>query len=311
MPKFHVQRSIEINAARDEVFRRVADFSTWRIWSPWLIAEPDAKVTVSDDSSSVGSTYAWDGEVVGAGEMIHKALENGTRIDAEIAFVRPWKSKADVSFELADGENDGTKITWNMHGGLPFFMFWYVGQMKAMIGMDYERGLKMLKEWIETGNIESKVEIKGIESMEPTRIVGARRTCVLNEIAGAMDDALNQAKQEMDTAGFPTDQGCAAVYHSFNMKSQVMEFSAGYIVPESAPAAPESLTDWSIPTTDVFSVRHTGPYCHLGNGWSAANQHVFNKKMRQSKVGTFEIYRNMPGDVPDSELVTDIYLPLK
>ena len=93
-------RDLEINAARDEVFRRVADFSTWRIWSPWLLAEPDAKVTVSDDPSSVGSNYTWDGEVVGAGQMTHKALEPGTLIDDEITFFRPWKSKADVSFEL-------------------------------------------------------------------------------------------------------------------------------------------------------------------------------------------------------------------
>ena len=36
-----------------------------------------------------------------------------------------------------------------------FFLFWMRRQMELFIGMDYERGLKMLKEWIETGQILS------------------------------------------------------------------------------------------------------------------------------------------------------------
>ena len=55
------------------------------------------------------------------------------------------------------------------------------GMMKSMISMDYDRGLKMLKEWIETDSISSTVEINGRESIPPTRIVGARRTCTLQD----------------------------------------------------------------------------------------------------------------------------------
>ena len=47
MPRFHVQRSIQINASPEEVFNTVADFGTWTKWSPWLCSEPDAKVTVT------------------------------------------------------------------------------------------------------------------------------------------------------------------------------------------------------------------------------------------------------------------------
>ena len=34
-------------------------------------------------------------------------------------------------------------------------------QMETFIGMDYERGLKMLKEWIETDKIESMTRVRG------------------------------------------------------------------------------------------------------------------------------------------------------
>ena len=66
----------------------MSDFGTWTSWSPWLCAEPDAKVTVTQDSSSVGSIYAWEGEVVGIGEIEHRHLEPGRLIEEEIRFVK-------------------------------------------------------------------------------------------------------------------------------------------------------------------------------------------------------------------------------
>jgi hypothetical protein len=60
----------------------------------------------------------------------------------------------------------------------------------------------------------------------------------------------------------------------------------------------------------MFRVEHIGAYKHLGNAWSIAKQVVRYKKMKQCRVGTYEIYRTVP-PTPEQELVTDIYLPLK
>lgn len=171
MPKFHVQRSTIINDTPANVFAKVADFGTWTKWSPWLCAEPDAEVHVSEDSSSVGSVYSWKGEVVGEGEIEHRKLEPGKLIDEEIRFVKPFKSKSDVSFD-SEAVDGGTKITWHMKGSMPWFLFWMIPQMEVFIGMDYERGLKMLKESIETGTILSTVNVRGIESVGPLRMAG-------------------------------------------------------------------------------------------------------------------------------------------
>ena len=51
MPAFHVQRNIVIRAPAEKVFDTVADYSTWTTWSPWLGADKDATVNVSDDST--------------------------------------------------------------------------------------------------------------------------------------------------------------------------------------------------------------------------------------------------------------------
>ena len=308
MPKFHVSRSIIINAPAERVFGVVSDFGTWTTWSPWLLAEPDAKVIVSEESSSVGSSYSWEGQVVGAGEMEHESLTPNRKIESEIRFLKPFKSISKVAFDIAETP-DGTELTWHMHGSLPFFLFFMKPQMETFIGMDYDRGLKMLKEWIETDSISSKVDIKGVQSVDGMTVVGVRKSCPVAKIGETMSDAFTEAESKVAAAGMPTDGQQVSVYHKFDMKNGIFEFTSGYQVPQASNA--DGLSVWSMPTSEAFRVDHQGCYGHLGNAWSAANQHVRYKKMKQSKVGTFEIYKNSPDSTPKEELLTEIYLPLK
>jgi len=52
-------------------------------------------------------------------------------------------------------DGDQTKVTWTMNGCVPIFLFFMIGMMKAWIGMDYERGLMMLKELAEKGKVDA------------------------------------------------------------------------------------------------------------------------------------------------------------
>lgn len=309
MPAYVVERSIVIEASPEKVFDIVSDFSTWTKWSPWLIAEPDATVTVSDDPSSVGSTYSWVGRVTGEGGMTHQQLISPSKIVSEIRFVKPFKSVAAVGFDL-EPSGSGTKITWAMRGSMPWFLFWMIPSLKSFIGMDYARGLKMLKEWIETDQILSTNEVVGPSQVGPLRMAGIRQTCEMKDIGPVMGQAIEKARQELETAGVCPDGQVMSVYHSFNVKELTFDFTAGFIV-DDASAVPDSLSVWSTPETRAFHVRHVGRYEHLGNPWAIAHQHVRYRKLKQKKMGTFEIYRNSPEDVSEADLHTDIYLPLK
>ena len=194
MPRYDVQRSIQINAPPEQVFETVSDYGSWTTWSPWLCAEPDAQVTVSGDSSSVGSIYSWKGKIVGEGELEHRQLQPGRLIEDEIRFVKPFRSQSQVAFEL-EAVGEGTKITWQMRGSLPWFLFWMLPQMEVLIGMDYERGLKMLKEWIETGQILSQTKIRGVESVGPLQMAGVRKSCAMSEIGPSMEAAFAEAEK--------------------------------------------------------------------------------------------------------------------
>ncbi len=307
MPKYAVERSIVIEKNPQDVFEFVSDFGSWTKWSPWLCAEPEAKVTVSDNTNSIGSKYTWDGKIVGAGELEHLTLEPGKRIIDEIRFLRPFKSKAEVVFHF-EPAGSGTKAIWQMNGSLPWFMFWMKSMMKSFISMDYDRGLKMMKEYMETGGIKSKTQNKGVQSVGPLRMAGVRRSCKMDEISSLMESDISDAKQKLEQHGVET-KDCVSVYHDFKISSQIMDYTSGFVVDQATDIP--GINNWQIDSVQALRVDHIGSYNHLGNAWFAANQIARNTGLKQSKVGTFEIYRNDPCEVAEEDIVTEIYLPLK
>lgn len=310
MPRFHVSRSIEIEVTPEKAFETIADFGTWTTWSPWLCGEPDATVNVTADRSSVGSIYAWSGEVVGAGEIEHRELQPGRLIDDELRFLKPFRSQSDVRFDF-EPQGNGTRVTWRMDGALPWFLFWMRPQMEGFIAMDYDRGLKMLKEWLETGQILSKTVVQGVQEIQPLQMAGVRMTSAMKDLGPAMEKAFGEAHAKLSAAGLPTDGEGISVYHKFDMRKRTFDFTSGFVLPESAEALPDGLATWSTPATRALRVDHIGSYDNLGNAWSAAHQHARYKKLKLARRSDFELYKNRPEDTAAADLLTEIYLPLR
>ena len=65
-----------------------------------------------------------------------------------------------------------------------------------------------------------------------------------------------------------------------------------------------------IPAQDVLYVIHKGPYPDVGPAYAALFQHA-REKGYTSLGCPMEIYLNDPGKVPESELLTEIQLPIK
>jgi hypothetical protein len=101
MPSYHVAREVEILASPHRVYEVLADYRTWKTWSPWLISEPEAIVTVSDDPSSVGSQYTWKGKVTGEGALQHRKLPPS----------RKWMERGESIGSISEIE---TAANWNV-----------------------------------------------------------------------------------------------------------------------------------------------------------------------------------------------------
>lgn len=310
MPKFSVAESITIKASPQQVYDTVADFGTWTTWSPWLCQEPDAKVVVSDSANSVGSGYQWHGEIVGQGEMEHKDLQPGTRIVQDLRFLKPWKSQAGVTWNFAAADG-GTHATWTMQGSLPWFMFWMKNMMSGLIGMDYARGLRMLKEYVESGSVLSATTVKGVETVGPFRMIGVRRSASMDDLGPVMESAIAEACEKLSVANVQHNGEVMAAYHDLDFKTRVFDFSTGFVVSDSTPDVP-GLSTWSCPQVQAMTLDHIGRYENLGNAWSSGYQQIRFRKLKQNRrMATFERYANSPENTQPDDLLTHLYLPLK
>lgn len=301
VPKFHIEKSIEINAPAERVRQSILDYHQWEIWSPWLCMEPSAKIDFEATAATPGHAYSWEGDMVGAGRM-ELAGSDGNTDHMDLTFLKPFKSTAKVKFETTAIDTDNTRVTWHMDSGLPFFMFFMVGTMKAMIGMDYDRGLKMLKQYIETGTVSSNIEIIGVVDMPALHYAGVSSESQLSKISDSMTASFTQLiKSSKDKI---TDEFCGAIYTDMNIKTQHCHYTA------IAPVA-ESDATGSIPDCRALKVVHTGDYQHLGNAWATANTYQRHNKFKKNKqLPPFELYLNDPQKTPAKDLITEVFIPV-
>jgi predicted transcriptional regulator YdeE len=305
MPKMNVNKSITVNAQKEKIKLFLADFHNWKNWSPWLICEPEASISYASD----GKYYKWEGKRVGTGEMT-VIQESDDKIEYDLTFLKPWKSKAKVAFHFTEKKGQ-TELTWTMDSSLPFFMFWMKKAMQIYIGMDYERGLKMLKEELEHGSINSKLEFIGNSNFEGTHYIGIKTSTAFSSIDKAMENDFSElhnfvSDQNISVSGMPFSQ-----YQKFDLVKDKVVYVAGFPVSSKPDNLPENMFYADLPNMKTLTVRHKGTYEHLGNAWTAIMMMERNKEFKKNKKAfPLEIYRNDLSQTAPEDLVTDISMPI-
>ncbi|GGF17092.1 SRPBCC family protein [Williamsia phyllosphaerae] len=150
---YTVSRSTEITAPADAVFGLVADFHEWTAWSPWERNDPDVERTYSGPDSGQGASYEWRGNrKAGAGGMTITEADRPGRVAIDLRFDKPFSSESTVVFTIVETESS-TTVDWTMAGHSTGFakLFAKVVPMDKLIGKDFERGLRNLKEQAESG----------------------------------------------------------------------------------------------------------------------------------------------------------------
>ncbi|TCS43704.1 SRPBCC family protein [Reinekea marinisedimentorum] len=148
---FTVERSITIKAPAKEVYCYIADFKNWPSWSPWLTQEPDCPVEITGTPEAIGHTQSWDGKKIGSGHIELTDLIKSQQLVYDLHFLKPWKSHSTAGFKFQETHGT-TEVTWYMQGTLPSMMFLMKKKVSDMVGADYEKGLAMLKQTIESNS---------------------------------------------------------------------------------------------------------------------------------------------------------------
>ena len=306
MPKMHVSRSVNIAAPIEKIYSTLNDFHNWEAWSPWLIMEEGAKLNIDED----GKHYGWEGERIGSGNMTVLREEENKRIDYDLIFLKPWKSKAKTWFEFEQAGEE-VKVTWTMDSSLPFFMFFMKKMFEGFVGMDYERGLSMLKELSETGAVLSKLDLKGEGSFDGFDYVGITTECDMDQLGTKMEGDLTELGKwvpENAEASAPP----FTIYHKWDIVKKRVHYTSAVPVKEVPSDLPTKFKSGTMPNLRTYVVSHTGKYDHLGNAWSTVMNLQQNKAFKQNKKQhPFEVYVNDPSEVAEKDLVTEVHFPVK
>jgi effector-binding domain-containing protein len=140
------------------------------------------------------------------------------------------------------------------------------------------------------------------------RYAGIRRIVKHTGIGQACGEVLPRTVRWLSEHGVSPDGPPLVVYHSVNHETGDFDITPGYFVRESLA----SDGDFMIGETaegEALRALHKGPYQGLGETWSAVFAHAEAMKRPVTK-SSWESYLNLPGDVAEEELETEIVVPI-
>lgn len=146
----YVKREIIINAPRQKVFDYVRLLKNQDNFNQHAMADSDRKKEFKGTDGTVGYIYAWSGDKnAGEGEKEIKNIVEGKRIEAEIRFVKPMKTSADIIIETESLSDDQTKLTWSNAGRLFYPVNIMIPMMQKHVAKDMDSSLLTLKNILE------------------------------------------------------------------------------------------------------------------------------------------------------------------
>lgn len=147
LPKtYKVERSTFVKSSPEVIYGLTSNFGLWHLWAPWT-KESDSTVVfeMTGDAGQVGTSWKWNGKVLGNGEMVLSELVPGSLVAYDLMFDHgKYRSKGKIVIE---SQGDSAKVSWLDEGDLGYnpvgrFMGLF---MDRMMGPDFEKGLAKLK----------------------------------------------------------------------------------------------------------------------------------------------------------------------
>jgi predicted transcriptional regulator YdeE len=306
--KFFIQKAIIVDQPLEKVRPLISDFNQWKSWSPWAVIEPNHTRNIWGKVGTVGHTLTWSGEIIGAGTITISA-EKFAQISYNLEFQKPQKSKSTSEFLFERVGKNKTEITWNMTGNMPWFLFWMIPMIKFLIGMDYDRGLKMLKSVAETGTVKAKTTHEGIVDFVGFEYVGIKKTSHADDMATEMPQVFGQLVTDLDSKN-NLSKHWISIYPKVNMRKGLFTYVAAASTENATKILKNNHITGSIKSGRMLKITHNGSYKFLGNAWTMGMMIMRSQKLKKS-APPFEYYHNNPQDTPEDDLITDIYFPVK
>ncbi len=314
LPRYNrVEVSTEIDAHPATVFALLNDFRRLTLWSPLTDADPNVRILYSGSSKGVGATMTWDGAVVGSGTQTIVESRPYEHVGIVMSPGEPGEAKS--WFDLAPGTGT-TMVTWSFEAdyGMNIVGRYFASMLGGVVARDYENGLANLRELAESlpaaDFSDLQIEHIVIEATEiaylPTR--SRPQSAAMSEAMGeAYFQVLNFIDEhDLEDAGAPM-----SIMHTFS--GAELEFDAAIPVRGVTEATPRDGASVKLGHTyagPVIRVEHIGSYRALGETHRKISAYLAAHGIERNGA-TWESYVSDPGDVPEEELLTYVFYPIK
>jgi len=312
----HVERSATIAAPRATVFTLLNSYKQFNRWSPWFELDPEARYTYEGPGAGVGAKLSWVGneQTLGSGSQVITASEPYEKVAADVDFGQGGGPAKQVYTLTAEGA--GTKVSWSMDVDLgmnPIGRYFGLG-FEGMIGKDFDRGLALLKTFAEG---LPKADFAGLDieaaSVEPITVAYVPTSSAKNDgaIAAAIGAAYGEVgafmkAQMLKQAGAPItiDTGSSDTGYLFDAAIPVDGVPARPVPPESRVRLKQTYGG------KVLKVALRGSYSQIPATYDKIVAYIAAHGI-ETNGNPWDEFANDPTTVKESEILTNIYFPIK
>lgn len=311
----HVERSTVIGAPSSTVYALVSRFKSFNKWSPWYEKDPAAKYTFEGPESGAGARMTWAGDPKTVGSGSQEIIESRPYEFVKNTIDFGAQGKATSTFALSK-EAAGTKITWGIDSdfGANPFMRYMAFFFDGMIGPDYERGLAKLKKLAE-GMPKADFSDLNVERIDAAPVTIAYVSASTGKDPAAVSAAMMTAYGQLDA--FMKAKGLTSSGPPLSISTRWDDtgygFDAGFPLAEAPQGELPPDSPVKIKKTyqgSALKAVHKGPYTAMEATYDKLFAYAA-AYLYEENGPPWEVYVNDSRAVPEADVVTEIYLPVK
>jgi hypothetical protein len=307
--RLRAERTRIIAAPLGEVYRRVADFSAWPEWHPWLEHDPELSPAVTGVADRPGCRCGWNTERAGEYEVVLQALEPGKRIVQRVVSRQPFRYRARITWEFsAHGEQ--TVVTWRLKGRVAFALRAFASTVRGAIELDFRYALDRLARCAgePEGEESYRLEYMGLRDVPASRQFVERWQGPISGLHEAVGEVVAQLRGRLAEAGVSPAGEPFAAFMRTNLKLGTTVCRIG--IPITGEYAPLSDDVEETPAHRAWGVRLIGSRKATDIAWYEAMQRLRMDGLQPNpKIPPVERYME-----PTSEggmQVTEVMLPVR
>ena len=305
---YKVERSIAISSKPEVIYGLTSNFKLWKLWVPWTKEiDSTAVFEMQSEPARIGTSWKWNGKILGQGEMILTELIPGQLVGYKLSFDEgKYQSRGRMIIER---KQDSVKVSWIDEGDLGYnpigrFMGLF---MERMMAPDFEKGLAKLKTLAEKRKDWPMIEEKVWQVQTALIIRDSAGPQTYGKVMGKAFSELYSYCQSYKINMMGSPFAIYQQWDSITMKS-VMDIG---IPVKNADKDYGRIVIKTIPEQRVVQVQYFGPYEKTADYYRILDQYISETELHQAG-GPWEIYVTDPTMEKDTaKWETIIAFPVK